>query len=179
MARKRHPAPSAEIKDYLSYDPDTGVFRWVAQPPGRGRNNYPVGSVAGCTASSGYRQIKFRGIAYHAAKLAWWWVTGEWTDKEIDHWSHNRADDRFDNLRIATTAQNQRYRRPWGASGFKGVIFSKRERKWRAVIRLDGKNKILGTFRSPEEAAHAYDRVAFERFGEFAYLNFPEVRHAA
>lgn len=57
-------------------------------------------------------------------------------------------------------------------SGFKGVHAI--GNRWRAGIRIDGKNKYIGTFNTPEEAASAYDRVATDAWGHGkCYLNAP------
>jgi len=39
---------------------------------------------------------------------------------------------------------------------------------------IDGKRMSLGYHAIEEDAARAYDRRAFEVFGQFANLNFPE-----
>ncbi|XP_008791428.2 ethylene-responsive transcription factor ERF061 [Phoenix dactylifera] len=50
--------------------------------------------------------------------------------------------------------------------------------KWVAEIRLP-QNRVrvwLGTYDSPESAAYAYDRAAYKLRGEYARLNFPDLR---
>ena len=51
-----------------------------------------------------------------------------------------------------------------GSSQYKGVWWNKRESKWRARIRFEGKAIELGHFKEEEEAARAYDKAA-ERVG--------------
>jgi muconolactone delta-isomerase len=73
---------------------------------------------------------------------------------EVDHINHHPWDNRRSNLRITTTAQNQSNSklRIDNTSGYKGVTFNKRQRKWKAHIRVDGEKKHLGLFSTIEEA---------------------------
>jgi hypothetical protein len=95
-----------------------------------------------------------------------------------DHKDHNGLDNRKSNLRLCTSAQNQYNKRPKKgcASRYKGVVWRKDEKKWRARISFKGKRIHLGDFDNQIEAAIAYDRKAEQIFGEFAYLNFPALR---
>lgn len=54
-----------------------------------------------------------------------------------------------------------------------GVCWHKTRMKWYAYIRVNGKNKNLGTFMSDEEAARKRDEAALLYLGEKAKLNFP------
>jgi hypothetical protein len=90
---------------------------------------------------------------------------------QVDHINNDSLDNRRENLRLCTQAENLRNRRSRvGASRFKGV--SPAGMKWRADIRLNGRAKYIGTFPTEEEAARAYDAKASEIYGEFASLNF-------
>ena len=96
---------------------------------------------------------------------------------ETDHINRDGLDNRRCNLRICTSAQNKRNRRPGGnrnTSGYKGVSYDLRNKykKYRACIVVDGKQRWLGYFSNAEDAAQAYDRAAREHFGAFASTNF-------
>ena len=60
-------------------------------------------------------------------------------------------------------------------TGFKGVYKSvyKNGNRFRAAIRIDGKNQSLGMFDTPKEAAQAFDRAAIQAGRPTSQLNFP------
>lgn len=90
---------------------------------------------------------------------------------ETDHINSNRLDNRRSNLRVCTHQQNCMNVLPVGASKYKGVTWHKGDRKWQSSIFVDGKLKYLGSFKSEEDAALAYNFAALEAFGEFAKQN--------
>lgn len=93
----------------------------------------------------------------------------------VDHINGNGLDNRRANLRTATQAENNRNRRIArnNTSGFIGVSWYRRYRKWVASVRVGGISKTLGYFDDPIDAAKARDLAALELHGEFAALNFP------
>jgi hypothetical protein len=95
----------------------------------------------------------------------------------VDHKNCNSLDNRRENLRLATHAENVQNRRKTSrktSSRYVGVSFHKKKGKWMAVIGHKGKNIWLGRFDNEIEAAKAYDAAAKKYYGEFARLNFPE-----
>jgi hypothetical protein len=89
-----------------------------------------------------------------------------------DHRDGDGLNNRRSNLRHATDLQNGRNMRLSAAntSGVKGVYWAKRERRWVAEIRADGK-QCLGYFRSIEQAAAAYAKASAELHGEFGRVS--------
>lgn len=89
---------------------------------------------------------------------------------QVDHINGNGLDNRRQNLRLATAVDNMRNqgRRADNKSGFKGVDWVKRKRKWRATIRFGGRKKLLGLFETPQSAHEAYAEAAQRLFGAFA-----------
>lgn len=93
--------------------------------------------------------------------------------RQCDHVNHDGLDNRRCNLRVCTHHKNQYNRRKQAGTVFKGVRYSPRNDKWTARIRHKKKDIHLGTFKTPEAAARAYDKKAKILFGKFACLNLP------
>jgi hypothetical protein len=95
--------------------------------------------------------------------------------KFVDHIDHNGLNNRSENLRPCSSAENNRYRfaNYLNKLGFKGLRWGKNNRKWIAQLGHAGRNYYLGQYGDPRDAARAYDRKAIELFGEFALTNFP------
>ncbi len=92
---------------------------------------------------------------------------------DVDHINHNGLDNRRNNLRVCTRSQNIANQRAFrGKSRYKGV--SPGSYGFCVRIGVTGKIKQVGFFKNEIEAAKAYDKAAFELYGEFAHLNFPE-----
>lgn len=94
---------------------------------------------------------------------------------QVDHINGNKLDNRKENLREVTHQQNQWNKGLYksNTSGYIGVSWRERDKKWRAQIKINKENRHLGFFDDPVEAARAYDKAAVEFFGKYAYLNFP------
>jgi hypothetical protein len=95
--------------------------------------------------------------------------------QEVDHRNGDGLDNRRSNLRVCSHRQNlmnQRIRK--GASSkYKGVVWDKTNKKWKASIGFNYKLIHLGRYINEKDAAMAYDKKAQELFGEFARINFP------
>jgi len=89
---------------------------------------------------------------------------------DVDHRDGDRLNCRRSNLRPATRVQNvaNSGARSSNKSGFKGVCWHKQHKRWYAQIMADGKNRFLGLFSDPAEAAAAYANAAGKYFGEFS-----------
>ncbi len=98
-------------------------------------------------------------------------------DQQIDHINGDGLDNRRSQLRFVTSQQNSMNRglRRGANNQYKGVSMTNPPSMstWKAQILVDGKRLYLGSYRTPEDAAKAYDAAAKEHFGEFAWLNFP------
>jgi len=92
---------------------------------------------------------------------------------EIDHKDRDSLNNRLNNLRFCTRAQNvhNRERNRNNTSGYIGVFWDNADKKWRAKIWVNGKAIHLGNFSIKEDAARAYNAAAIFYHGEFAVLN--------
>lgn len=158
-----------ELKELMTYDPETGEFRWIEDKYiGRSKNKrWPV---AGCVNRKlGYLVIRFDGKLYYAHRLAWLYMTGKWPKNQIDHINGNKLDNRWSNIREATSAQNQMNSPVKNKFGLKGIY--KNKKRFGVAIRHNNKRIYLGTYDTPEEAHEVYWEKAQELFGEYARVS--------
>lgn len=147
------------LKELLSYNPETGEFRW------NGGNGWrAVERIAGSLSDRGYVCIKVDGRTYKAHRLAWLYVHDEWPGGVIDHINQRTGDNRICNLRDTTRTVNGFNRQVLSSnsSGYTGVSFEKG--KWCARItdpRVK-RRRFLGSFETASAAASAYNSVQSE-----------------
>jgi hypothetical protein len=146
------------LRQVLHYDPETGFFTW------RERISIRImpGNVAGALGKRGYLIVGIDGRHHYAHRLAWLYMTGSWPARQIDHEDRVRINNRWNNLRLATPAQNAHNAsaRRNNTSGVPGVSWDKRRGCWIAKICINRKQLYLGSFGQDIEAAKAEHRRA-------------------
>jgi hypothetical protein len=153
-----------EVNRLFEYIPSSGHLIWKIKPSKR----IPTGSIAGSPIHRGYVKIKIKGLQILAHRLIWIYHNGEIPkNKQIDHIDCNPTNNRIDNLRLATPAQNAGNCKPRSKKGYpKGV--QPNNGRYSARIKRNYKYYHLGLFDTPEEASKAYSDAATSHFGDFA-----------
>lgn len=133
-----------------------------------------TGKLITSRTSNGYQTIGVLGgkvLTHHLV----WLLHNDFLPQEVDHEDRNRANNRIENLRAATSGQNRRNRtKSLGkTSKYQGVSWNKQRGAWVAEIRLPDYTgrKWLGFHETETEAALAYNQAAIMYHGEFASLN--------
>tara|TARA_R100000995_G_scaffold84711_1_gene64431 strand:+ start:3495 stop:4145 length:651 start_codon:yes stop_codon:yes gene_type:complete len=167
--RYRPLPPLEELKEFLDYNPDTGIFTWIKS---RGRNSSVVGKEAGHKQKferDTRIRISVNGKLYFAHRLAYYIYHGvDPLEKEVDHKDRNPLNNKIDNLRLATKKENCRNSSMSknNTSGVTGVHWHKVKKKWEATI-TEGKKKYLGIFTNKEDAIKARKEAEIKYYGEF------------
>ena len=139
------------VRERLCYEPETGRFVWITK-----RGRAVLGDDAGHAMKNGYIQIGLCGRLYYAHRLAWLYMTGGWPDLEVDHINGNPSDNRWSNLRGATSRLNKENRHAArSGTGLLGAYPSPGGR-FRASITVAGVEQHLGTFATAADAHSAY-----------------------
>jgi hypothetical protein len=141
---------------FLHYDPDTGLFVWKPRSGNVSFNSRHAGKPAMTTLDSkGY----FKGCLFYrnvwAHRAAHFMAHGEHIPHDIDHINGVRTDNRIENLRAVTVAENRRNaaRRSDNTSGATGVSWMKTKQRWRARFYANGgEEHHIGLFHCKEEA---------------------------
>lgn len=175
----RNDITQADVLKQLRYEPETGLLYRRPIPErnriDRMRNSRFANKPATYLNSTGHVQLLINGHHYLAHRVIWLLVHGEWPEGDIDHINGDRADNRLSNLRIATPAQNSTNTRRYknNTTGYRGVHWNKRQRRWTVRIGVGNDKVHVGCFGCPTIAAFAYDSAARKYHGGFATLNFP------
>ncbi len=179
MSSKEYPSIDYVRQCFLY---DDGRLFWLERPRDHFRTEhgwkvangtYP-GKEAGVQRSGAKPRwiVNINGLFTYRSIIVWTVHNGEWPKwpMEIDHKDRNQLNDRIENLRVATINQNG-YNKgilPTNTSGYKGVSWNSKTKKWKADIRVNGKRLFLGYFSDPVEAHAVYVKAALEHHGEFA-----------
>jgi hypothetical protein len=166
MSDKDLPSPEV-LRQLFRYEPETGHLYWLPRPlemfpDERAMKSWNT-NFAGARSflfkeSHGYMSGKVFRKTYRAHRIIWAIVNGEWPTGHIDHINGDRADNRIENLRDVDRRSNQRNQKLScrNTSGFAGVYFCKRQKRWSARIRAaKGQDLRLGTFNTKGEAIEA------------------------
>lgn len=168
--------PDADfLRDILDYDPETGSFTWKVRSakcfsylknPERAAkifNSQFAGREAFTAIGDGYKRGAILNKSYSAHRIAWKIHHGEEPRGQIDHINHNRSDNRISNLREVSHQENHKNLpiRRTNSSGFPGVRWYEKPKRWRAFITSSGKTHYLGSFLEKNDAIRA--RVVAEK----------------
>ncbi len=124
-----------------------------------------LGRKAGCINNSNrYACICIKGKNYKAHRLIFLYHKG-YLPKEIDHIDRNPLNNKIENLRETTRSENcfntKKYKT--NTSGYRGVSWDKKAKKWAAQIQINKKSVYLG--------AHETAELAYEAYCEYAKNN--------
>lgn len=157
-----------ELKKVLHYDLDNGLFTWIVDKS----RTIKAGTVAGNLNQKGYCRIKIDGQEYLSHRLAWLYIYGVMPKDGIDHINNIKTDNRITNLREATHFQNMRNRllTVKNNTGYKGVSFCKRAKKFKVGITFNKIQIHLGYFIDAKSASLAYEAYGKKLHGDF-YCN--------
>lgn len=159
------------VKECIGYL-ETGDLYWVAKTSKM--SSVKIGSLAGTSLRGGqkkYKALHIKGEKLLVHRVVWALHNGRWPNGIVDHIDGDETNNRPENLREVTRSQNNmnRKNRSDNLSGLKGA----RQRKnrdgslvWISTICIDGVQKYLGRFKSPEEAHAAYVAAAKLAFGD-------------
>ena len=153
----------SELKSYLSYNSDTGLFTWLVSLSNRTK----IGKIAGSIYLNGYVYVGLLGKQHRAHRLAWFYVNGTWPKDQIDHINRVKHDNRISNLRESTCRKNARNR----SDNFNkevGVGHDKTSDRYIAKIRMNNKLIHLGVFEDLQSAIQARKEaeIRYNFYGE-------------
>jgi hypothetical protein len=177
---KQYPS-QAKLKELFNYDAEFGELVWKKRAD---LSNQMNSKIAGKIAGHFQFRKKFNRVEksivinkkrYSVKRIIWIFHNGEISKNKIVASKNNEATDtRIQNLIVTENSsvfqcENIDNTQRNFKNGFKGVY--KHDKKYKAVIRFNGKPTYIGMFKTQDEAAIAYNKAAMQLHGENAVLN--------
>jgi len=164
--------PLEELKEYLDYNPDTGILTWIKNR-GCMKKGQQVGSLhKGNTCV--YLRMQFKGKPYVVHRLAYFIYHGiDPLEKNIDHRDGNGLNNKITNLRLATASSNGHNRslsknNTSGKSGVSWMSFRKYGTgRWIARITFNNECIYLGSYVNKKDAIQVRNEAEKKYYGEF------------
>lgn len=161
MTEAKLPSPDV-IRQLLDYNPETGQLWWKfrdriwfkTERSFRVWNMvYAETEALTCLDASGYMHGNIFNCRTRAHRLIWAWFHGVWPSGDVDHINGIRHDNRIENLRDVTRAENlkNQQRRKDNTSGHVGIDLLPETGRWRVRV----KAIHVGTFETLQEAVMA------------------------
>lgn len=157
------------LKQCIDYNPDTGEFKWKVTGGGSVYGNNAF-HVQGDHSHGIILTTRILGKTYTTNRLIVFWMTGYMPSPNrvampIDN---NVLNLKWSNIKVGSHIEMQVKKRNYGMLASKGVTFVNRRNKYIAQIKINGKKKHLGSFKTESEAAEAYMKSARKNYGELA-----------
>lgn len=158
---------STPTKEYLQsiFEYRDGNLYWKEHQ----YRNKVKGKVAGSLTSNNYIRIAVNKKYYLAHRLIFLFHYG-FLPKKIDHIDTNTLNNKIENLRAATSRQNNYNCKlsKRNKSGYKNVFWNKDRKKWQVILQVDGKQKYFGLYFDKEVANFVAKTMRYKYHKEFA-----------
>ncbi len=144
------------LKELFDYQ-DGQLIRKISRGRGKTSTRWSAGTALGHSVKGGYCLASVDYTTYKLHRLIWLWHKGNFPKHHLDHIDGNPMNNKIENLREATDAQNmqnQRRARANNKLGIQGVY--QVNGRFRSVLTTNGKSKHLGYFDTPEQAHQVY-----------------------
>lgn len=137
------------LPEFVRLDFETGLLYW--QRPRKGINFY---KPLGCIDTKGYVKVQINNRKTYAHSVVFYLYYGYWPEL-VDHINRIEYDNRPENLRETNHSLNALNAKKWktNTSGIKGASITPY-----GNYKVTKCGKHLGTFKTKEEAADAYNK---------------------
>ncbi len=154
-----------DLSTRIRYEKETGLLYWNDDTKNKRRGML----VGGSTNGKGYRKVKYRKAQLSQHRVIFFIHHG-YMPELIDHIDCDRSNNRLENLRACTSAQNNQNARlaVTNTSGHKGVHFNKDDNAWAAEVKHNGKRIRFRYFKNKDDAINAVREARERLHGEFA-----------
>jgi len=131
-------------------------------------NGPEVGEEVGSRSGSKYLYVMVKDRNFRLHHTVWFLTHGSWPEKPLDHIDGDRENNRPNNLRLVSNAENLRGHnkpRQGTTSKYRGVHQAKANGKYVAAVPKDDGKTSIGYFKTEEEAAIARSLYVYEELG--------------